>query len=264
MSEPKVNLVINDTHCGSEHGLLPDVVAMEDGRILSCNGSRKLEFLWKSWLDMREAFFQIVGDDSYIFTLNGDVIEGCHHGTDEVVAAKMSQHLTIAQECVGPFIEMAEKTYVTRGTQCHTGEWEALLCERYGLGKAKDFQQYEVNGCLVDARHHMPTATSVIQESAAMSKVITNSVANAVRAGHPVPKVLLRAHRHLTGDYCDGERMLVVPGPWQYQTRFGYKVATESVPRFSAYVLDWRNVPEGGLPARHCLVYTPPFDVLNS
>lgn len=263
-AEPLVNLVINDTHCGSEHALLPDRIELDDGRSIGYNKNRKLEFLWNSWLQMKEDFFRIVGNDPFVFTLNGDIIEGSHHGTTEIVAAKLSEHFTIAKEVLGPFVEMADKTIVTRGTECHTLDWEQFFCDQFGLDKAKDFQQYEINGCLVDARHHMPVTSKTWQEATAMAQVINNAVANCSRSGHPIPKVFLRAHRHLTGDYCDGTSMIVVPGSWQYMTRHAYKVVPESIPRFSAYVLDWRNVPKGGLPARHCLIYTPPFNVLNS
>lgn len=260
----KVNLVINDTHCGSEHGLLPEMVTLEDGRGIGYHKNKKLEYLWKAWLQMREDFFRIVGNDPYVFTLNGDIIEGNHHGSDETVAARVTQHLTIAKEALGPFVEMAETTIVTRGTECHTKDFETLFCRMFGLEDAKDFQQYEVNGCLVDARHHMPVTRNAWAEAGAMSQVMHNTISNCVRAGHPVPRVFLRAHRHLTGDYSDGKSMIVVPAAWQWLTRHCYKVCAESIPRFSAYVLDWRYSPEGGLPARHCLVYDPPFDVLNS
>lgn len=263
-TEPKVNLVINDTHCGSEHGLLPDKVILEDGRSIGYGENQRLRFLYDSWLQMREDFFRIAGDDPYILTLNGDLIEGCHHRSDEVVAAKIAEHLTIAEQCIGPFIEMADRTYVTRGTECHTKDLENVLCKSFGLDKAKDFVQYEVNGCLVDARHHMPVTRNVWAEAGAMSQVMHNTISNCVRAGHPTPRVFLRAHRHLTGDYCDGKSMIVVPAAWQWLTRHCYKVAAESVPRFSAYVLDWRHVPEGGLPARYPLVYDPPYAVHNS
>lgn len=264
MSTPLVNIVINDLHCGSEHGLLPKQVVLEDGRDIGYHKNRKLEFLWKSWLEMRESFFRIVGNDPFILTLNGDLIEGMHHRSDEVVAAKLTEHLAIAKECLSPFVEMADKTYVTKGTQCHTQDWEVFFCKEFGLAKAKDFQQYSVNGCLVDARHHMPVTSRVHLEASALSIVMANTIANCVRAGHPVPRVMLRAHRHITGDYCDGKSMIVVPGAWQYMTRHAYKVVPESIPRFSAYVLDWRGLPNGSLPTRHCLCYTPTFDVLDS
>lgn len=264
MSEPLLNLVINDTHCGSEYGLLPKQVYMEDGRSIGYANNKRLEFLWKSWRDMEKRFAELADGDPYILTLNGDLIEGIHHRSDEVVAAKLSQHLLIAKACLSGLVLRAKKVIVTRGTQCHTQDWEGFFCKEFGLPPAKDVQQYTVNGCLVDARHHMATATNIIQESAALSKVIVATQANCVRVRHPVPRVLLRGHRHLTGDFCDGDNMIIVPGSWQFMTRHAHKVATESSPRFSAYALDWRHSKKGDLPARHCFRYNPPYELMNA
>lgn len=263
-TEPKIVLVINDTHCGSEFGLLPDHVELNDGRTLGYGNNLKLKFLWESWLQMREDFFQVAGNEPFTLVLNGDLIEGTHHKSEEKVAAKMIEHLTIAEVAVGPWVELAENTVVTRGTECHTADWESYFCERFGIPKAKDFQQFTVNGTLIDVRHHMPCAASMYAESAALSKVVVNNISQAQRAGHPIPRILLRGHRHTTGDFSDGEFQIIIPGPWQYGTRYCYKTVPDSVPRFSAYALDFRGKREGSLPATHRFCYTPPFEVLNS
>lgn len=262
--EPKLVLVLNDTHCGSDLGLHPEKVILGDGRHLTFGDNLKLQFLWKSWLDMRERFFRLAKNDPYTLVLNGDLIEGFHHKSDSVVAAKISQHLDIAKEALAPFIEMAETVYATRGTECHTEDWESYFTSLFGLAPAKDIQQFTVNGLLVDARHHLSCASSVSSESAALARVMANAIANCARAEHAIPQIFLRAHRHTTGDYCDGHNMIVVPGAWQFMSRYCYKVVGESIPRFSAYALDFRDQPEGAMPARHCFCYTPPFEVLNS
>lgn len=263
-SEPKLVLVLNDTHCGSDCALLPERVILDNGHSIGHGENKKLEFLWRAWLDMREEFARLAGADPFTLVLNGDIIEGVHHGTDEVLAAKASDHLNIAKEAIGPFIEMADKVVVTKGTQCHTQDWESVLCREYGLPDAKNFQQFKVNNVLVDVRHHMSCAARVDAESGALAKVMANAVAQCNRAQYETPRVFLRGHRHLTGDYCDGYQMIVVPGAWQYLTRYGFKVVPDSIPRFSAYALDWRNKSENQLPATHRFVYTPPFEVINS
>src|SRR5688572_20265498 len=91
--EPKLVLDLNDTHCGSEFGLLPEEVELEDGRVIGYGRNRKLKFLWQSWTEMQERFLRLAGNDPFILVLNGDLIEGVHHRSDEVVAAKKSEHL---------------------------------------------------------------------------------------------------------------------------------------------------------------------------
>lgn len=261
--EAKLVLVLNDTHCGSELGLHPEKVKLGDGRVLSYGDNAKLKFLWQSWSQMTADFFDLAGNDPYIFVANGDLVEGFHHGNDKVVAAQMSQHVDIAQDALSPFIEMAEEIFVTRGTECHTGDWEQYLCDKLDLPKAKDFHQFRVNGVLMDARHHMACASSPQMEANAMGKLITEHAANCNRAGYETPRIFFRAHRHLTGDYCDGHSMVIVPAAWQFMSRYCYKKVGESVPRFSAYALDFRDTRKNALPIVHRYVYTPPLSVLQ-
>lgn len=264
MSSPLLNLVISDTHCGSDVGLLPPEVFLDDGHNVGYGRNRRQEFLWKSWEDMQKRFSDMAGKDPYILTLNGDLIEGIHHRSDEVVAAKMAEHLTIARVALAPLVNRAKKVIVTKGTQCHTGDWELVFCKEFGLEPAKDVQQYTVHGCMVDARHHMPTTSRKHLEAGMLSIVMADTISQMVRARHPVPGVFLRAHRHTPGDYCDMENAICVTGAWQYLTRYGHNKVTGAIPRFASYVLDWREEEYGALPVRRFFKYDPPHEVLHS
>lgn len=260
MSEPLLNLVISDTHCGSDCGLLPPMVELSEGQTLGHGKNAKQKWMWECWLDMIERALRSIGDTPFVLTLNGDLIEGIHHRSEEVVAAKIMEHLTIARACIGELCAKASRIYFTRGTECHTRDLETVIAQEFGAGKAKDIQQYKIHGCLVDVKHHMPTSSRVHLEAAALSTVMANARSNMVRAGHPVANVFLRGHRHLTGDYCDGESLIAVTGAWQYLTRYGYKVVPDAIPRPSAYLLDWRDLPFGALPATKRFVYNPPYE----
>jgi hypothetical protein len=259
MKTPLLNLVINDTHCGSDYGLLPKRVKLEKGRELSCIGDEFLEWLWNAFDDMVRRFNALRCGQPYILTLNGDLIEGIHHKSDEIVAAKFSEHLAIAIAALGPLVRGAEKTFITIGTAAHTQDYEKVFAQELDVKQpVKHVQTYEVNGCLVEATHHMPTTTRKHLEAGPLSVMMSDRIANLVRARHRVPRVFLRGHRHLTGDYCDGETMIICCGPWQGLTRFGHKVVPNAICRPSAFLLDWRNLPFGSLPTRHQFNYTPP------
>lgn len=258
-TEPRINVVLSDLHCGSDVGLLPPEVKFDDGHIIGCGDNPLQSWLWECFTNARERVKQIVGDDEYILSLLGDNLDGIHHRSDEVVAMKMVEHLHIAKQCLEPWVRDAAKTYVIRGTECHVHDWESVLARDLGIAKkANDFEQYTVAKILCDARHHMPTTSRVHLESGGMGIVMANNRSNAVRCGHQPARIFLRGHRHVPGSYSDGESMIVVTGGWQGLTRYGKKVVADSISRPSVAVLDWRNCDDGQLPALHHLVYNPP------
>lgn len=52
MSSPLLNLVISDTHCGSDCGLLPPHVELEDGTPRGHGTNKRMRWLWESFVDM--------------------------------------------------------------------------------------------------------------------------------------------------------------------------------------------------------------------
>ena len=258
-TEPRINVVLSDLHCGSDVGLLPPRVQFADGHIIGCGDNPLQGWMWDCFQNAQQRVAEIVGGDPFILTLGGDLIEGAHHRSDEVVAIKLVEHLHIAKQCMEPLVRLASKTIVIRGTECHTHDWESLFARDLGISdRARDFEQYTIGGCLVDARHHMPVTSRLHLESGGMGIVMANNRSNAVRCGHTPARIFLRGHRHVPGSYSDGESMLVVTGGWQGLTRYGKKVVADSVSRPSVAILDWRNCDDGQLPALHHLVYNPP------
>lgn len=255
---PLLNVVLSDLHCGSDVGLLPDHVELEDGTEIGHGKNPWQKWLWKTWLRAMERITAIVGRDPFILTLTGDLIEGIHHHSDEVVAAKIMEHLTIARAAVGPLVKKADVTHVVRGTECHTRDLESVFAKDFDAGKAHDFIQYRLNGTLIDARHHMPVTGRVHLEASALSILAANNRSNAVRAGHAPARVFLRGHRHVAGHYSDGEVLVCCTGAWQGLTRHGRKVVADSIPRPSIAVLDARKCEHGALPAIHHIVFNPP------
>jgi len=263
--QPLLNLVISDPHCGSDVGLMPPEAIMENGTGRTHGQNRKLQWIWDTYVKASTQAMDVIGKDPFILTFNGDLIEGIHHRSDEVVAAKIIEHVNIAVGCFEPLVKKAHTTLLTKGTECHVRDMETVFMRELNIpGKAKDVQQYRVNDCMVDARHHMPATSRLHLEASGMGVVMANCRSNMLRAGHQVPKVFLRAHRHCGGDYCDGESMILVTPPWQMLTRHAHKVVTDAIPRVGMYLLDWRNVPKGALPATHRFFYAPPESVLFS
>lgn len=259
----KLLVVVSDLHCGSEVALAPPEVELDSGNKVSFGNNKHQAWLWDNWKAGFSRVKEIVGADAAKTSLlvNGDAIEGCHHrNSKEIIAQTIEKHVGMAAEVLTPLVELCAKTFVVKGTECHTQDIESylakLLCAE--TGKARDKWHLEINGCLIDAAHHMPTSGRAYLEASAMSICMGNARVNYMRAGHPVPKVFLRGHRHCGGYYSDGAGLFAVTGAWQFLTRHGHKVVTDSIPRPSMLVLDWRGKPEGALPHVHDITFAPP------
>lgn len=252
--KPRIMVVVSDTHCGSDVGLSPRKFKLRSGNVVAIGDNLIQQWLADRWDDSIARAKQIIGKDSAVLVINGDAIEGVHHKNNkELIAAEMEKHVDMAVECLKPLAKLAEKTFVVKGTECHTADLEDWLAKELGAvsGKSRDKWLIEIHGCLVDAAHHMGTAGRAYLEASLMSIHMGNARVNYSREGHRVPSVFLRGHRHCGGWFSDGRGMFAVTGAWQFLTRHGFKVVTDSIPRPSILVLDWRRKLPGQLPEIH-------------
>jgi hypothetical protein len=256
--KPLICVVLSDIHCGSDVGLLPEKVELTDGQTIGHGTNPWQKWMWAEWLKMLEWVNEVVDGAPFTLLLNGDMIEGIHHRSDEVVAAKIVEHCTIATVALKPLVDAATDVLCTRGTECHVRDLESFLMCQMGRGKAHDFIQFDLNGVLCDARHHMPVTGRLHLEASALGILAANNRSNAVRSGHKPARVFLRGHRHVPGYFSDGESLTVVTGGWQGLTRHGKKVVTDSIPRPSCAILDARHSQPGQLPAIYQQVSNPP------
>lgn len=256
----KLLVAISDTHCGSDVGLMTPEADLQEGNVVSFGENYAQQWLWECFTDAQKLVMDIVGSDPYTFLINGDVVEGQHHRTTEIIAPELDDHAQIAIDCLSPLAKAAQSTLVTFGTEVHTKRIENYIAKELkavGLA-AKNKWLFSINGVQCDACHHMSTTTRAYLEASQMSILLGNARMQASRAGHPLSRVFLRAHRHTPGHYSDGDCMVVVTGAFQMLTRYGNKVVPDSIPRPSVAVLDWRDRPEGALPVVHNLQYNPP------
>ncbi len=260
-------IVVSDLHAGSVVGLAPPATKTRDGNIIGFGDNLHQQWLWTNWCEGIKRVKAIVGKSNAALLVNGDATEGVHHRNEaDTLAADIEVHVAMAQECLSPLAELAKKVFVTLGTECHTKNMETLLAQRLGAegGKAKDKWLININGCLIDAAHHMPTSGRAYLEASHLSICMGNARLNYLRAGHKVPSVFLRGHRHCGGYYSDGGGLFGVTGAFQFLTRHGHKVVTDSIPRPSMLVLDWRNKPQGALPMVHDITFAPPQNEIHT
>jgi hypothetical protein len=256
-SPPAGLVVISDLHVGGTTALWPPDGKLESGNIVGYGDNAHQRWLWEVWQDTIKTIKSTFGDDPFALLLNGDLVEGAHHHNKEVCAAIEADHMEAAIQLLQPLSALANETYVIRGTECHTKDYERVIAKALGANYCGDKALIRVHGTLIDAAHHMPTSGRAYLEAGALSILMGNARLNYARVGHELPKVFLRAHRHVGGFYSDGTAAVISTGAYQLLTRWAFKVVPDSICRPAFAILDWRNKPKNSLPAISLPTYDP-------
>lgn len=264
-NNPRLLVCVGDPHVGSTVGLLHPGFVTHEGNAVSQNELQK--WMWDAWEDGKEWRDTICGKDPWACVLNGDAVDGNHHGTKEIWSVDESDHLQAAKEIFTDFAKDAHSLYVVEGTESHTRNLEHALASMLrgeGLNvvspskrrPAWDSLKVRVAGSACEFDHHMPTSMRSYLEASALSITLGDIRNQRARAGEIVPKVIVRSHRHRFGLYEDGYGMMVALPAWQALTRFGRKVVPGAMPQCGLVILDWRNVEDGGTPVVHKRLHT--------
>lgn len=192
-------------------------------------------WLWQCWGRAMRWKDRIAAGDEYAIVLNGDLTEGVHHRTTQLVSSDPTDHVFIAKEVLKPLAESAAKTYVVKGTECHTHSGEVSIGESLGAeindetGKrAFDRLILDACGVRVAFRHHIGTSVRMALEATQLSVALVEETAEAIKNGETPPRIVCAAHRHKFGYFSNGRNMCIVSGPWQGLTRHGHKVVSQA------------------------------------
>ena len=259
-------LVVSDLHCGSTVALLPPEFETIEGQAVKQNKVQK--WLWECWLDATGPWLKsVIGDAPFALVINGDAIEGVHHGTTQVVSPDPADHRVAAEQVLAPLAERASLVVVVKGTEVHTLNSEVQMGHNLGASRhpstgltAADRWLIDCAGVRCGCRHHIGTSARAYLEASQLSIHLGNEQIEAARVGHPVPRVLGCAHRHRYGRYDDAHGLCFVSPPWQFLTRFGHKVVSAAVTKPGMVILDWRLKNDGELPDVKPCIYVPAPD----
>lgn len=260
---PRLLVVASDIHAGSTVAILPPVVTLAEGQEVHANPLQA--WFWQCWKHALGWVGQVAGNDEFGLILNGDLIEGDHHRTDQIIGKNLGDHLAAAEEILRPLAGRASKIYITRGTECHVGDIEVALGKIFGAEVNPDtgrqvFDRLTLDVCGVRlvARHHVSTTSRPWLESNGLGMELASEQLHASRNGEPMPRILCVAHRHVGGHVTTGEGICIATPAWQGLTRHGHKVVGAARCKPGLYILDWRGVPDGELPQIHRRIYEAP------
>lgn len=263
-SSIRLVFVLSDIHCGSTLGLLPPgMTTAEDSHPMVQNAWQK--WLWACWGRALRWQQKIAAGSPYALVLNGDLTEGIHHRSTQVVSGDPTDHVMIAKEVLKPLVEKARKFYIVKGTECHTHSaevaiGEALHAEVNYETRKRAFDRLTLDACGVRCvfRHHIGTSIRMALEATQLSVILVEETAEAIKNSETPPRIVCAAHRHKFGFFLNGRSMCVVSAPWQGLTRHGHKIVSQAKTQPGIYALDWRGIQDGELPILHYRTYDTP------
>ncbi len=262
MSATKRLVVISDLHAGCRVGLCPThgVTLDDGGQYFPSALQMKLWQMWRSFWD--EFVPEATRGKPFDLVVNGDAIDGVHHGSTTQVSHNLADQLRIAHEILEPVVRRAENYYHVRGTEAHAGKsgaTEEELARSLGAvtnrdGQSARFELWKRAGRhLVHVLHHLDGGGNA--ESTAIFRELVDTFTESARWGRRPPDVIVRSHRHRyikveipTGLSKGAERgreptpiaaCVVTPG-WQGKTPYAWKVAGARLqtPQFGGVVID--------------------------
>lgn len=254
-SGDKIRLVavISDTHCGSTVGLMPPDFVTLEGQTIKQNAVQ--EWLWRCYLDVVSRLKEYANGDPFALVINGDTIEGVHHGTKQIISPDIGDHQNAAVQTLSMIALMAGKIFVVEGTEVHTGSTESKMAVVLNAVPDPNTRKsvwerlaLTVSGCRCVFFHHISPTTREYLKGSALSIFLGNEQLAAAKNSEPIPQVVGCGHRHDFDMFSDGTGVCVVGPAFQCKTRHGNKVVPSARIKPGIYCLDWRNKGDGELP----------------
>lgn len=253
-------VAVSDLHVWSTVGLWPEG---DFKNLAGCRVGQNdfQKWLWDCWINLwTKEIPRALGNEPFLLLINGDIVEGRHHRTDQVMSGSEDDQMEAFEAVMKPLAGMAAKTIVVKGTECHTRNLENIAAKLIGAipdpnsgHGAWDKAVFDISDTRCVARHHISSSARVWTETAGPRAALLSEQLEALKNGEPVPKVVLAAHRHVYGEDRSMNGLSVVTPAWQALTRHGYKVVPQSHGcNPGAVVLTWED---GDLPESELIVY---------
>lgn len=239
-----ISVFAGDTHGGSMSGLCLPETPMGDGAVYRANSVQvALYNMWRRfWKDIFPGIAnRYAADRFYLFT-TGDLAEGDHHGTTQLVTANPLWQDDVA---MGPWLEIVPKpdrVYAVRGTEAHVGasSWrDESLARRMGNagwpvqvndvdGSASSWVWYtDVDGVAIMAAHHGKAGGLPWTKAGAPARYGLEVASQWwTKWKKPPPDLCVFGHTHKFdhSGFHYGRPEVWVNACWQSSTAYGHKI----------------------------------------
>jgi hypothetical protein len=249
--------VVSDTHIASTTGLcLPEWTIQgakpdESQTIKASAAANWIHDNWREYWDYVKNLAGVRGRyrKHRIVTLHiGDILEGTHHDTKQVMLPMLSDQIDMAAEIMTQVSNISDGgVYGSHGTPAHAGELyqaERAVSLRAGFRAYEPELHLQIDGLTVWAFHHGNAGKSDWTSSA--SRVATMSRLYAQDLDEAPPDYVFTGHHHVIDDsgHKLKTRALTCPS-WQLRTMFGAKVASNRRSDIGGFII----LPGGQLDA---------------
>ena len=242
-----------DLHCGGSTALFPPKWVNADG--LEIRQNRAQGWLWERWQDLglrvkREALSGVK-----VFGLfNGDLSEGNHHGTVQLVSASQEDHADIGVEAIDPLAAWCNWLMFISGTEAHVGlqgRIENIIAKTFAaqgknVVKPPDTALHvwplalaEIGGVQFNIAHHGRGSGLERNRNNAASAEAADQAVEAMFNGLPIPRYVLRGHTHRIafGHYTRTNTTALTSGCWQLSTSHGYRIRPHQPPDVGCWLI---------------------------
>jgi len=210
-------LVLSDFHCGHEVGLTP---TKWNPKVA---GDNMYDYRKQMWDKFSKAVYDLRPID--ILVTNGDLIDGRgeRQGSLELIVLDRVLQSQMAVQIIQHV--QAEKLFMTRGTDYHTGKeenWEDIVSNDLKAERIGDVLNLDVNGLLFNFRHHIGGSQTPLGRTTPLARESAWNALWHVRQDFPLADVIVRSHVHYAS-YAGGPGWLAMTTPalQGYGTRYG-------------------------------------------
>jgi predicted phosphodiesterase len=234
--------VLSDLHSGSTRALFPN----RFWQFKHCNHTpvpQQVD-MWNHFAVCTETVRDKRQSKRLIVVHDGDSVEGCHHGSPQVITQDKAEQVEIHTELMDYFMRTVgftggDKLYYVTGTETHTGDNEEQCAadleaeENPAGGHVFDKLELNINGREIWCAHHGPSRGKGPNAGNGLRNFLRNIYYDCIADGLQIPDMIITGHTHEPSfqayiqDWGDEYKILygIICPSFQSKTRFAYRVA---------------------------------------
>jgi hypothetical protein len=248
--------LISDMQVGSTLALCPLMWNLMEGGTYHASPAQRI--LHKQWVESAKKTKDLLtegrGRKRLVFILNGEPIDGNHHGTAQLVTILAKEQINMAINLLDDWLQIVEYDprrgdciYLIRGTSVHERgqhieqigrDLQGVIPYRKDSSPTQEDGRYHyqklrrtVNGVLFDIAHHgFSKGTRAWTKSNSITYALKSKYFDCLNNDLPIPRYMIRSHKHVftDGEYHDKKADMwgILTPCWQLKTNFGYRVAS--------------------------------------
>jgi hypothetical protein len=227
--------IVSDTHCGGTTALCPPTYELHNNGTQQAN--RVQSWLWASWIAYWQRIDDVIATNRakrLFVVLNGDLVEGDHHNTSQIVSKRPDDMRNIAIACIEPFVRKAHGLWVTKGTEAHVGGgglWDDVIADDLGAEPAQNSPAHyeldlEVEGVRFAFSHHGRAGQRAWTRGTGARTIAAEMQHLYAARKWSLPRfaVFGHVHRFEESGKINYPINVVTNGCWQLSTAHGHKI----------------------------------------